>query len=54
MNDLKGKWTLLFFSRKDFTFVCPTEIAALWRALNEEFEDAADAVLLTASNRFRV
>ena len=23
-----GKWTLLFFYPKDFTFVCPTEIIA--------------------------
>ena len=46
-DDLKGKWTVLFFYPKDFTFVCPTEIAAFGE-LNEEFEDR-DAVLLTAS-----
>jgi alkyl hydroperoxide reductase subunit AhpC len=45
--DLAGKWTVLFFYPKDFTFVCPTEIAA-FGDLNEEFEDR-DAVLLTAS-----
>ena len=25
-KDLKGKWTVMFFYPKDFTFVCPTEI----------------------------
>jgi lipoyl-dependent peroxiredoxin subunit C len=31
-----GKWQVLFFWPKDFTFVCPTEIAA-FGYLNEEF-----------------
>ena len=43
----KGKWQVIFFYPKDFTFVCPTEIAAFAR-LNEEFTDR-DAVLMTAS-----
>lgn len=41
------KWLTIFFYPKDFTFVCPTEIAA-FAALNEEFDDR-DTVLLTAS-----
>ncbi|MFV0246568.1 MAG: peroxiredoxin [Mycoplasmatales bacterium] len=28
-NMKKGKWTILFFWPKDFTFVCPTEIVGL-------------------------
>jgi alkyl hydroperoxide reductase subunit AhpC len=28
VSDYKGKWTILFFYPKDFTFVCPTEIIA--------------------------
>ncbi|MDG1286882.1 MAG: peroxiredoxin [Rickettsiales bacterium] len=43
----KGKWLTIFFYPKDFTFVCPTEIAA-FGDLNEEFEDR-DTVLVTAS-----
>ena len=39
-----GKWTVLFFWPKDFTFVCPTEIAAFGR-LNEEFADRDAQVL---------
>jgi peroxiredoxin (alkyl hydroperoxide reductase subunit C) len=46
-EDLAGKWKVVFFWPKDFTFVCPTEIAA-FGSLNREFEDR-DAVLLGAS-----
>lgn len=42
-----GKWRVIFFWPKDFTFVCPTEIAAFGK-MNEEFEDR-DAVLYGAS-----
>src|SRR5690606_25607116 len=37
-----GKWKVIFFWPKDFTFVCPTEIAAFGK-LNGEFKDR-DAV----------
>lgn len=43
----KGKWMTIFFYPKDFTFVCPTEIAA-FDELHDEFVDR-DCVLLTAS-----
>ena len=43
----KGKWSVLFFWPKDFTFVCPTEIAAFGK-LNGEFADR-DAQLLGVS-----
>lgn len=33
-----GKWKVFFFWPKDFTFVCPTEIAAFGK-LNAEFND---------------
>ena len=33
-----GKWKVLFFWPKDFTFVCPTEIAAFGK-LNADFND---------------
>lgn len=42
-----GKWMVVFFYPKDFTFVCPTEIAAFGK-LNEEFLDR-DTQLLAAS-----
>jgi alkyl hydroperoxide reductase subunit AhpC len=34
--DAAGKWQVVFFWPKDFTFVCPTEIAAFGK-LNREF-----------------
>lgn len=40
----KGKWTCVFFWPKDFTFVCPTEIAAFGK-LNKEFADRDCQVL---------
>src|SRR3569623_1851569 len=43
----KGKWLVVFFWPKDFTFVCPTEIAAFGK-LNSEFADR-DAQVLGAS-----
>lgn len=43
----EGKWAVYFFWPKDFTFVCPTEIAAFAR-LNAEFLDR-DAQLLGVS-----
>ena len=42
-----GKWKVVFFWPKDFTFVCPTEIAGFGR-LNRDFADR-DAQLLGVS-----
>lgn len=42
-----GKWKVVFFWPKDFTFVCPTEIAAFGK-LEDEFSDR-DAQLLGVS-----
>ncbi|MDN5923779.1 MAG: peroxiredoxin [Xanthomonadales bacterium] len=42
-----GKWTLVFFYPKDFTFVCPTEIKG-FGDLNEQFNDR-DCQVLAAS-----
>ncbi|MCS6885334.1 MAG: peroxiredoxin [Acidobacteriota bacterium] len=43
----KGKWLVVFFWPKDFTFVCPTEIVGFAK-LNSEFADR-DAQILGAS-----
>jgi len=46
-NSFEGKWKVIFFYPKDFTFICPTEIVEFAK-LNEEFEDR-DVVVLGGS-----
>jgi lipoyl-dependent peroxiredoxin subunit C len=46
-RSFEGKWKVVFFWPKDFTFVCPTEIAAFGK-LNREFADR-DAQILGVS-----
>ena len=46
-NDDAGKWKVVFFWPKDFTFVCPTEIAAFGK-LTGDFKDR-NAVIYGAS-----
>ena len=46
-ENYEGKWMVMFFWPKDFTFVCPTEIAEFGN-LNEQFNDR-DAVVIGAS-----
>jgi peroxiredoxin (alkyl hydroperoxide reductase subunit C) len=43
----KGKWKIVFFWPKDFTFVCPTEIAAFGK-MNKQFNER-DAVVYGVS-----
>jgi peroxiredoxin (alkyl hydroperoxide reductase subunit C) len=47
LQSFPGKWKVIVFYPKDFTFVCPTEIVA-YDKLNKEFEDR-DAVLMIGS-----
>jgi len=46
-DSFPGKWKVVFFWPKDFTFVCPTEIAAFSK-LDKEFK-ARDAQVLGVS-----
>jgi lipoyl-dependent peroxiredoxin subunit C len=46
-DSFPGKWKVVFFWPKDFTFVCPTEIAAFGR-LEKEFQ-GRDAQVLGVS-----
>ena len=46
-DSFAGKWQVVFFWPKDFTFVCPTEIAAFGK-LDKEFK-ARDAQILGVS-----
>jgi peroxiredoxin (alkyl hydroperoxide reductase subunit C) len=47
LAETNGKWKILFYWPKDFTFVCPTEIVG-YGDLKADFEDR-DAVLIGAS-----
>ena len=47
LSELQGRWVVLFFYPRDFTFVCPTEIEAFAR-LHEHFEKER-AVVMGAS-----
>jgi len=44
LDDYKGKWLVLFYYPLDFTFVCPTEITAYSKRI-EEFEKLGADVL---------
>lgn len=46
-KSFEGKWKIIVFYPKDFTFVCPTEIVAYDKLVND-FNDR-DAVLMTGS-----
>ncbi len=51
-TDYKGRWKVVFFWPKDFTFVCPTEIAS-FGALNEDFNDRdADVIGVSTDSEF--
>ena len=47
-KSFEGKWKIVYFYPKDFTFVCPTEIVGFDK-LNKEFMDR-DAILMGGSS----
>lgn len=47
-SSFPGKWKVIYFYPKDFTFVCPTEIIG-FNALSEAFE-SRDAILMGGSS----
>ncbi|MHB9036262.1 MAG: peroxiredoxin [Armatimonadota bacterium] len=47
LSDYRGKWVVLFFWPLDFTFVCPTEVTAFSKRI-DEFK-ALNAVVLGGS-----
>lgn len=46
-DSFEGKWKVIYFYPKDFTFVCPTEIVEFAK-LNEEFADR-DCIVMGGS-----
>lgn len=43
-KELRGKWTILFFYPKDFTFVCPTELGEMAHLYEEFTKEGAEVV----------
>lgn len=49
LSDYQGKWAVLFFYPRDFTFVCPTEIEEFSR-LEKEFEENKCAIVACSTD----
>jgi len=43
-GDLRGKWTVLIFYPKDFTFVCPTELGEMAHLYEQFTKEGAEVV----------
>jgi peroxiredoxin (alkyl hydroperoxide reductase subunit C) len=52
LGSLKGKYVVLFFYPLDFTFVCPTEILAFDRKLDEFRERGAEVVGVSVDSQY--
>lgn len=52
LSDLKGKYVVLFFYPLDFTFVCPSEIIAFDRKLEEFKERGCEVVAVSIDSHF--
>lgn len=51
LSALRGRWVVLFFYPRDFTFICPTEIAA-FAALHGDFEREGATLLGASTDSF--
>jgi alkyl hydroperoxide reductase subunit AhpC len=49
LKDFKGKWVILFFYPRDFTFVCPTEIKEFAK-LEPEFKKFKGAIVASSTD----
>lgn len=52
LSDYRGKWLVLFFWPLDFTFVCPTEVTAFSRRLEEFRELGAEIVGASIDSKY--
>ncbi|MBT3981384.1 MAG: peroxiredoxin [Bacteriovoracaceae bacterium] len=52
LSDYSGKWLVLFFYPLDFTFVCPTEIAAYSDAYDKFKEVGCEVVACSVDSKF--
>jgi peroxiredoxin (alkyl hydroperoxide reductase subunit C) len=52
LSDLRGKYVVLFFYPLDFTFVCPSEIIAFDKALDEFKKRSTEIVGVSVDSKF--
>lgn len=52
LSDYRGKWVVLFFWPLDFTFVCPTEVTAFSRRINEFKELGAEVLGASTDSKY--
>jgi len=52
LSDLKGKYVVLFFYPLDFTFVCPTEIIAHDKRIDEFKKRGVEVVCVSIDSQF--
>jgi len=51
LSQHRGKWVILFFYPRDFTFICPTEIAS-FGAIQKDFERENAVVIGVSTDSF--
>ncbi len=51
LSDMKGAWLVLFFYPRDFSYLCPGEIAA-FAALAKDFTDAGAAIVGASTDSY--
>ena len=52
LSDYKGKWVVLFFWPLDFTFVCPTEVTAFSKRLDDFKALGAEVLGVSIDSKF--
>jgi len=52
LSDYAGKWVVLFFWPLDFTFVCPTEVTAFSKRLDEFKSIGAEVLGISTDSKF--
>src|SRR4030095_5506559 len=50
LSQNRGKWVVLFFYPRDFTFICPTEIAA-YASMQNQFESEGAVIIGARTDR---
>jgi peroxiredoxin (alkyl hydroperoxide reductase subunit C) len=51
LSDYRGSWVVLFFYPRDFSFLCPTEIAA-FAALSRDFAQTGAKIVAASTDSF--